>query len=415
MKNWWENSFLKAKHGKLFLGHEEATQIAQEYGTPLFVYSKEQISFNLDTLLRVFSQKTSLEPRIYYAMKANPHPEILEIVRAAGGGIDAVSPGEVGEGLRLGFPPQKILFTGTSLSSEDLRQVFEQEDIIINIDAEEQLELMKEVKTKSFRDKTTRVSVRWNPGIGKGFNPKVITAGEISHDGTPIKFGVEERKVAQTFARAVRYGFVPAGLHQHLGSGWTRKDFKDVKAAVDKMIEKAIELQKRGFSLEFLDFGGGFGPAYSPGQEIFPVEDYADYICRKISLSGLSLKAVAVEPGKYLVGDAGVLLVKVEYVKRSYSNIFACVNAGTYNAIPRLAIYPEAYHHIVNCSDLDSGKRQRITVAGNLCETGDVFGKDIEMPLPKRGDILAVLCAGAYCRSMASNFNLRDIPKEIVI
>jgi len=121
------------------------------------------------------------------------------------------------------------------------------------------------------------------------------------------------------------------------------------------------------------------------------------------------------ELGKYLVGDAGVVLVKVEYLKRSYDNLFACVNAGTFNTVPRPAIYSGAYHHIVNCSNVNYGKKELITVAGNLCETGDVFGKEIEMPVPKRGDILAVLCAGAYCKSMASNFNLREIPKEIII
>ena len=109
------------------------------------------------------------------------------------------------------------------------------------------------------------------------------------------------------------------------------------------------------------------------------------------------------------------MLVKVEYLKKSYNNTFACVNAGTFNTVPRLAIYSEAYHHIVNCSNVYYGKKERITVAGNLCETGDVFGKEIEMPVPKRSDILAVLNAGAYCKSMASNFNLREIPKEIII
>ena len=136
---------------------------------------------------------------------------------------------------------------------------------------------------------------------------------------------------------------------------------------------------------------------------------------RKIKKSGLKIKAIAVEPGKYLVGDAGVLLVKVQYLKKSYGNLFACVNAGTFNTVPRLSIYAEACHHIVNCSRLDDEKKERITIAGNLCETGDVFGKEIEMPKPERGDILAVLGAGAYCRSMASNFNLREIPKEIII
>lgn len=412
---WWENDFLKVKDGKLYLGENEATKVAQEYRTPLFVYSKKQILSNFSTLLKAFTDKTSLVIRLYYAMKANSHQEILKILKDAGALIDAVSPGEVRDALRAGFPGKKIFFTGTSVSMEDLQQVFNHDDLIVNIDAEEQLELMKEIRERLFKHKKIKVSIRWNPGIGRGFDSKAVTAGEKSYDGIPIKFGIEENKVIPAFVKAAHYGFIPVGLHQHLGSGWIKQDFKAVKKAVDKMTQKASEIEKEGFNLEFLDFGGGFGPKYSEDQKIFPIKDYAKYICQKIRHSGLKIKAIAVEPGKYLVGDAGVLLVKVEYLKKSYNNAFACVNAGTFNTVPRPAIYSEAYHHIINCSNVNHNKKELITVAGNLCETGDVFGKEIRMPLPKQGDILAVLNAGAYCRSMASNFNLREIPKEILI
>lgn len=412
---WWENNFLKVKKGKLYLGKEEASHVAGRHGTPLFIYSKEQVLANFNGLYKAFTDRTSLDPRICYAMKANPNRQVLKILKKAGAWVDAVSPGEVEEALRAGFPAKKILFTGMSLSTEDLKQVFRHDSVIVNIDAEEQLELMKEVKERWYKNKKIRVAVRWNPGIGIGFSPKAITAGERSGGKIPVKFGVEDSKVIPTLVKAVHHGFIPVALHQHLGSGWSREDFKDVRRAVDRMVEKASEIQEHGIKLEFLDFGGGFGPRYSPDQEVFPVKDYAQNICQKIKKSGLKIKAIAVEPGKYLVGDAGVLLVRVEYVKRSYQNIFACVNAGTFNTVPRPAIYAEAYHHIVNCSNINQRKKERVTVAGNLCETGDIFGREIEMPLPKRGDILAILCAGAYCRSMASYFNLRRIPREIVI
>ena len=412
---WWENNFTQVKGGKLYLGEREATKVAQDHGTPLFVYDKNQILSNYSFLQKAFSDNTSLEIRICYAMKANSHPDILKILKQKGAGIDAVSPGEVKEALRAGFSGQEIIFTGTSVSPGDLKQVFKQDGVIVNIDAAEQLELMREVREKWSRGKKIKVSVRWNPGIGKGFCSNVITAGEKSLNGTPIKFGIEEERVLPVFDKALQYGFIPVGLHQHLGSGWTKSDFEAIKSAVDKMIGKALEVQKNGFPVEFLDFGGGFGPKYSPEQELFPVSKYAEYICQKIKQSGLKLKAVIVEPGKYLVGDAGVLLVKVEYLKKSYGNLFACVNAGTFNSVPRISIYAEAYHHIVNCCRVNTGKKERITVAGNLCETGDVFGKEIEMPMPEKGDILAVLGAGAYCRSMASHFNMRKIPGEIII
>jgi diaminopimelate decarboxylase len=413
--NWWENDYLNIKNQKLYLDEKEVTEVAEEYGTPLFIYSKRRILSNFKRLIQAFSDKTSLNLRIYYAMKANPNQDILRILRENGAYLDAVSPGEVDKALQAGYPKKKILYTGTSVSMDDISQVFKQEGIIVNIDAEEQLELMKEARDRWFKNKKILVSVRWNPGVGTGFSPKTVTAGIKSDSGMPIKFGVDEKRVIPVFQKAKGYGFIPAGLHQHIGSGWIREDFETVQWAVHKMIQMALKVESEGFSLEFLDFGGGFGPQYSPRQEIFPIKDYAECICREIEKSGLRIKTIAVEPGKYLVGDAGILLVKVEYLKKNYGNIFACVNAGTFNTVPRPAIYVEANHHIINCSELQSEKKAKITVAGNLCETGDVFGKEIEMPLPKRGDILAVLCAGAYCRSMASHFNLRNIPEEIII
>lgn len=412
---WWENQFLRLNKGKLYLGEKEAIQIAKHYGTPLFVYSKEQIFSNFRSLLRTFKENTSLEPRLYYAMKANPSGKILSVVKNKGAWIDAVSPGEVEKALQLGFSPDQILFTGTSLSLQDLLQVFKHKEVIVNIDAEEQLELMKEIKNKHFPHHSFKVSLRWNPGMGRGFNPGVITAGEISPDGVPIKFGVPEKRVLSCLKKALEYGFIPVGLHQHLGSEWSGEDFNLVKKAVDKIIQKACELQNKGFNFEFIDFGGGFSPQYSEKQKPFPVEKYIRYICQKIHQSDLSLKAVALEPGKYLVGNAGVLLVRVEYTKQSYGHLFACVNCGTFSSVPRPVIYKEAYHHILNCREVCSKNLKKLTVAGNLCETGDVFGKNIPMPSPQKGDVLAVLHTGAYCRSMASHYNLRKIPKEIIL
>jgi diaminopimelate decarboxylase len=413
--NWWEDDFATVRGGKLYLGGQKAEDLAGKFGTPLYVYGKNAIRERYAFLKGILAASTVLEAWICYAMKANPHPGILSLLRAIGARVDAVSPNEVEAAIASGFRSERILFTGTSVSLDDLDRVFGIDGLTLNIDAAEQLENMGRVKRKRCPKKPIRVSVRWNPGLGRGFNPRVITAGRRSSDGTPIKFGVQESKVLGVFERARRLGFVPVGLHQHLGSGWVRQDFPTVRKAVDKMIAKAKQLQHAGFPLEFLDFGGGFGPRYAGNQSLFPVERYLHHICRAVADARLGLQAIAVEPGKFLVGDAGALLVRVEYVKESYGNLFACVNGGTYNTVPRPAIYLQAFHEIVNASRVDGHPRARMTVAGNLCETGDVFGKERLMPRPKPGDILAVLGAGAYCRSMASTFNLRDIPREILI
>jgi len=412
---WWENEFAHAQGGALRLGRTAATTLARKHGTPLFVYGAGRVRANYRRLARAFAGATGLEVRIAYALKANAHPGILAVVRDEGGWIDAVSPGEVARALESGFPPARVLFTGTSISAADFEAVIDLDGLTINIDAVEQLEAMRSVRGRGLRGRRIRVSVRWNPGIGRGFNPKVITAGARSSDGTPIKFGVEESKVLEAFRKARDFGFEPIGLHQHLGSGWVREDYPAVIQAVDRMVEKAREIERAGFPLEVLDFGGGFGPRYAREHRLFPMETYARYIGRKVREARLSVKALTVEPGKYLVADAGVLLFRVEYVKESYGNVFACVNAGTFNTLPRPAVYGQARHEILNARCVRAGRRRKVTVAGHLCETGDVFGKDILLPVPRAGDILAVLHAGAYGRSMASNYNLRPIPAEIIV
>jgi diaminopimelate decarboxylase len=412
---WWENEFVRFRKGTLHLAGFSAGALVRRLGTPLFVYGIGRIRENYRRLASAFAAATDLEVRIAYAMKANPHPDVLNTVREAGGWIDAVSPGEIARALASGIPADRILFTGTSVSGSDLEAAFAVDGLTVNIDALEQLEVMRRVRGRSRPGRRIRVAVRWNPGLGRGFNPKVVTAGDRSDDGTPIKFGVEEPKVLETFRRARAYGFEPVGLHQHLGSGWVLEDAPAVLTAVDRMVEKAAELERAGFGLEFLDFGGGFGPRYARDQRLFPLRAYARAIGRKVRAAGLSVRALAVEPGKYLLADAGVLLLRVQYVKKSYGNVFACVDAGTFNSLPRPAVYGQARHEIVGVRRAAGIRRRKVTVAGHLCETGDVFGKDVLLAGPREGDLLAVLNAGAYGRSMASNYNLRPIPAEVVL
>jgi diaminopimelate decarboxylase len=408
--NWWENSAARVVSGRLLVSGRPAEVWARRMGTPLFVYSRARLVENYRRLRALFDAAVDEEVRICYAMKANPYPPVLETLRTEGAWIDAVSPGEVGRARRFGFPEDRILFTGTSGSGADFRSVLSRPRVLLNIDAVEQIGLMQDALGHVRGRTAPRVFIRWNPGIGSGFNPKVITAGERSSDGTPIKFGVEESRVLDAYEAAASAGFEPVGLHQHLGSGWTADDYPSVIQAVDRMIDMARQVLRAGFRLEFFDFGGGFGPRYSKAQKPFPVERYARGLGRSLRRARLGLRTIVVEPGKYLAADAGVLLLRVNYVKRSYGNLFACVDGGTFNTLPRPAVYG-AVHAVVNASR-PLGRRAPITVAGHLCETGDVFAKDMIMAVPEPGDLLAVLCAGAYGRSMASEFNLRPIAVE---
>lgn len=411
---WWKNGFLKVRNNELYLEGKRAANLAREFGTPVLIYSRKRIVANYEKLKDAFASLAPRQLRICYAMKANPHREILKTLRRQGAWVDAVSPGEVEAAQRAGFPGHRILFTGTSLSGEDLRQVFKVDGVTVTIDALEQLDVMKDIRQKFFPGKRFNVSVRWNPGLGRGFNPAVVTAGKKAPNGTPIKFGIEEKKVLEAFGRARASGFAPVALHQHLGSGWVEEDYPAIEKAVERMVQMARRVEQAGFPLEFLDFGGGFGPKYAGNQHLFPLKKYASKIARRVKESGLSIRAVAIEPGKFLVADAAVLLVRVEYLKESYGQLFACVNSGTFTSLPRLAIYAHARHEVVNASRVQ-GRKRPITVAGNLCESGDIFAREFPLPVPRRGDILAILCAGAYGRSMASTFNLRDIPREVFL
>ncbi|MCX6561649.1 MAG: diaminopimelate decarboxylase [Candidatus Aminicenantes bacterium] len=410
---WWEHEGLKIAAGRLRVAGRSPEAWAAENGTPVFVYSGRRVRANLARLRAAFDGAWSRELRVAYAVKANPCPGILGLLREEAAWIDAVSPREVEAARRAGFPASRVLFTGTSLGPADFRSVFGRPGLTVAIDAVEQIAAMAAVRRREFPKRDIRVSVRWNPGIGSGFNPKVITAGARSGDGTPIKFGVEESRVLEAFEAAAAAGFTPVGLHQHLGSGWTAEDYPTVLQAVERMIDMSRTVVRSGFGLEFLDFGGGFGPRYAEDQKVFPLERYAHVVGRSVARALPGLSALVVEPGKFLVADAGVLLVRVNYLKRSYGNLFACVDAGTFNTLPRTAIYGQAFHQIVNAAR-PAGRRQPVTVAGHLCETGDVFGKDHLLVPPRAGELLAILGAGAYGRSMASEFNLRPIAPEVL-
>ncbi len=263
MTNWWENDFATVRGNKLYLAGRRAVDLAARYGTPLYVYGQEAVRARYRYLDKILAAHAPVAHWICYAMKANPHPALLALLRRCGARIDAVSPNEVDAAMAAGFPPERILYTGTSVSRDDLERVFAVDGLTVNIDAAEQLDVMAAVRRRVCPKKRVRVSVRWNPGIGSGFNPRVVTAGARASDGTPIKFGVEERKVAAVFERARALGFAPVGLHHHLGSGWVREDFPAAREAVGKIVRKARELEDLGHRLEFLDFGGGFGPRYT--------------------------------------------------------------------------------------------------------------------------------------------------------
>ena len=400
---------------QLFIGGVPCTEIANEFGTPTYVYDLNRVLGNYRRIRDGLESQADREVAVYYAVKANFNPAILRTLASEGAYADVLSTHEVEFTLRAGYPGDRIMFTGTSVSDEVNEYMLERE-ITINIDSFSQMRRLAKMAPKGLE-----VSVRWNPGEGAGFDPKVITAGARSH-GRPVKFGIEEGKVLELCAEAVKLGLRPVGLHQHIGSGWTGGDVERFLETVDLTLDMAGKMvDLLGHDLKQVDFGGGPGIPYRPDQEEFPIERYCQGICSRVAESGLGVERICVESGRYIVGDAGVLLTGVNTVERKNGNTIVGVDAG-FNALIRPAFYGEyhgdefreCYHEVVNVSRVE-GPHDHCTVAGPLCETGDLLTIDRWMTLPEEGETLAVLGAGAYGYSMASVYNLQPRPAEVVV
>ena len=400
---WWKTkNHLDVRGNRLTIADIDAGQLAKKYSTPLYVYDANRILENFQRMKNTF-EKFDSNVRIHYAMKANPHFQILKLLLNEGAWIDAVSPNEAKLALAVGYPKKQVLFTGTSVSNSDLQELM-RIGVRINIDSFSQ---MKRMAKMGFQGDA---SIRWNPGIGAGLHSHTITAGKY------IKFGIPEEKILSAFEEAKKLGFNIVGLHQHIGSGWLGGDVDKFLETANKTIETAKKAQEiLGKNLEFVDFGGGPGIKYKEEQLSFPLELYARGIAKRMQNSGLKAET-AIEPGRYLVGDAGVLLLEANTVEEKNISIIG-VDAG-FNALIRPAFYG-AYHEILNASNVSAMKLHGYMVAGNLCESSDVFNKSKEelreLPTTQEGDIIAILNAGAYGMSMASNYNLRARPAEAMI
>ncbi len=404
---WWEvPGHLETRNGGLFIAGEPAAEISRKFGTPLYVYDSKRVAENYDKFYDAVNKFSDRETRIHYAMKANSNSEILKLLCKKGAWIDAVSPEEVNAALDAGFPAGKILFTGTSVSNSDLKML-SGAGVRVNVDSLSELERLSRISTD------IDISLRMDPGIrGAGVNWKVVTAGKESH-GVPIKFSIPAEQIVTAAKMAKDYGFRVVGLHEHIGSNWrTNDEVNEFLHTVDIVLDKAKQISGM-HELEFVNFGGGPGVRYQESHPEFPLERYAKETCQKVKDSGLGFKAVCFEPGRFVVADAGLLLVEVVDVKERYGDVVAGVNSG-FNHLVRPVMYG-SHHEIINCSRAAAKADMLITVAGNLCETGDVFAAKRLMPRPEEGDILAIHNAGAYGFSMASHYNMRALPKEVVL
>jgi len=391
---------MEIKRNKLYLGGVSAEDITQKHGTPVYVYEKDTIISQYKGLMKsiVFPKK-----RIYYSCKANTNLHIMKVLHKLGSYIDAVSPGEIHIALKAGFTHDRILFTGVNATREDFTYCIEQ-GVLVNIGSLAQLDMYGQMNTGD------KVSLRINPDIGKGHHRKTITGGPDS------KFGIYFDQVKEIKKIAEEHNLKIVGLHQHIGSGI--RESADYVYAMDVLLKVAKQFK----DLDFVDFGGGIGVPYKEDQEKLDVKSFGFEISKKFGEFcqeyGKEL-ILCVEPGRYIVCESGFLLMQVNNKKETPKHVFVGVNSG-FNHLIRPAMYG-SYHNIINASNAGSEEKENLIVAGNVCESGDVFTQDekgiVDREIEKTeiGDILVITHAGAYGFSMASEYNSRPLPAEILV
>jgi diaminopimelate decarboxylase len=394
--------------GSLHIDNFPAVAIAERYGTPAYVYDATVIRRQAENVRAAFAE---LPFQPFYAMKANGNLSILRLVREQGFGCDAVSPGEILLAMRAGFECDQIWFTCSNVSDDDLRAIPDPR-IVINVNS------MSEIDRCLALDLENPIALRINPDVGAGHHADVITAGDS------VKFGIDLAEVEQARILVEDSGRKIVGLHAHIGSG------VDSPAPLLASARQLLELVPAFRYLRWLNFGGGIATPYKPGDVEFPLREYGAELAH---VAGAMMRArdltAIIEPGRYIVAEAGVLLARVTTKRISAGVEWIGVDTG-FNHLVRPSKYG-AYHHILNASRGSTGSlrtswdataaRDELIVAGNLCESGDVFtrteGKLTTRPLDRTdvGDLLAFCDAGAYGFSMASHYNARLLPVEIMV
>ncbi len=367
--------------------------LVRKFGTPIYVYNFKTIRERyLDLVENIFYPKL----RIHYAMKANSNIEILKLLRRLGAKVETVSGGEILLALKSGFRTKDILYTSTSVSKAEIVFVVKNK-IQINLDSLSQIELYGKLNPGA------KVGLRINQGIGAGHHNHVITGGVMSKFGIPLEHLPQAKRLAE------KYKLQIISLHQHIGSNVLDK--KILLKAFEKLLETAGEFP----DLESLDFGGGFGVPYLPEEKSFDFKIFGAEITKKMSnfckKYGRELTMI-LEPGRFLVAESGILLATVTEIKNNPKRNFVGIDTG-FNHLIRPILYG-SYHEILNASRV-KGEKIKADIVGNICEAGDVFGRSRIIVKPKIGDILAIKNVGAYGYAMASHYNNRSLPREILV
>lgn len=390
--------FVAYQDDALYIEDTALASLAQAHGTPLFVYSKAAMLSALAAYQRGFAGRNA---RICYAMKANSSLGVLQVFANAGCGFDIVSGGELERVVAAGGDAAKIIFSGVGKTRAEMHQALKAGIGCFNVESEAELDVLSNVAVGM--GLIAPVSIRVNPNVDPKTHPYISTGLKGS------KFGVAHDRVLTTYQRAAALpGLKVVGIDCHIGSQIT--ELTPYLDTVDKMLDFVTAIEAAGIPIEHIDFGGGLGIDYN-GEAPPEADTLWQQLLSKIDAHGFGNKKLMIEPGRSLVGNAGVCVTEVLYIKPGEQKNFCIIDAAM-NDLPRPAMY-QAFHAVVPVKQ--TGKpTANYDVVGPVCESGDWIGRDRELNVAA-GDYLAVLSAGAYCMSMASNYNTRGRAAEVLV
>ena len=386
------------------------SELAEEYGTPLYVYSKNQIVEKYRLLNSAMGEISHL---VCYALKANANHHILQLIAAEGAGADVVSAGELYLALKAGFSPDKIVFAGVGKREDEIEYALKQNIFSFNVESVAELHTISRAAIRI--GKKARISLRINPDIDAQSHPYITTGLQSS------KFGIEASKAIEVYTYAATLSSLElVGIHTHIGSQITKAE--PFVATANYIVGLVGKLREAGINLTHIDFGGGFGVQYTNAvlHEAIPQEGTlnndvptpAEFILAILPILQTTDCSVWIEPGRSIIADAGVLITRVISTKENSTKKFVIVDGGM-NDLIRPSLY-QAYHQIVPLS-INTYEQEKVDVVGPICESSDFFARDRLLAKSNAGDYLAVLTAGAYGFALSSNYNGRPRPAEILV
>ncbi len=398
------------EQGHLMVGKISAIELADRFGTPLYVMDEQRIRDNYRRFYRAFA-KLWKNVMVCYAYKANSNTAICKILKSEGAGAEVSSECELRVALQIGVPGERTIFNGNYKSEQELELAITN-NVLINLDTVQELHIVDDLASKLGH--RARIGFRVNPDVKAPTHPYIATGLRESKFGLDMASGAAlEGYRAASQMKNVEI----VGIHSHIGSQIL--DTSPFEEAVGKIMELVGQIKKElGITLKLIDLGGGLGVPYKPEEKELPPEQFAsrvvDIFRRAVEIHGLDEPTLVLEPGRYLVADAGVILGRVGYIKKRQGGpTWVAIDAGM-NALVRPAMYG-AYHHIEAANKMRDKHTELVNIAGPLCESGDFLGKDRYLPKLERGDLLVIFDTGAYGLSMSSQHTAKPRPAMVLV